>query len=176
MKEIIAQIFGIIGCVFAISSFQCKKNKYLFLMQGLCGLFFSLNFFLIGAVSGALFNVTSVVRAALLFKDGRKLWKVIVINALFTACFAYSLSTLDGDWLQIFLSSLMFLGLFMMTIFMYKGNAKHIRYFQVAFTSPSWLIYNTVNFTLGGIICEAFNMISVVVSLIRYRKDFSTDR
>ena len=172
MKEIIAQTIGIIACTIAISSFQCKKNKHLFLMQALSGLLFSINYFLIGAIPGALFNVASLVRGTLLSKNGKKLWKVIFINVLMTACFVYSVTLLAGDWLQIALSFLTFLGMVLMTVFMYKGNAKHIRYFQVAYASPSWLVYNVVNFTIGGIICEVFNMVSVVVSLIRYRKDF----
>ncbi len=171
MKEIIAQTIGIIACTVAVLSFQCKKNKYLFLMQALSGLLFSMNYFLIGAIPGALFNLTSLVRGTLLSKNGKKLWKVFVINALFTLCFAYSVSLLAGDWLQIFLSSLTFLGLIFMTVFMYKGNAKHIRYFQVAFASPSWLIYNVVNFTLGGILCEVFNMASVGIYFLRCRND-----
>ncbi len=171
MKQIIAQTIGIIACTVAVLSFQCKKNKHLFLMQALSGLLFSVNYFLIGAIPGMLFNLASLVRGTLLSKNGKKLWKVIFINVLMTVCFAYSVSLLAGDWLQIALSFLTFSGMFIMTVFMYKGNAKHIRYFQVAYASPSWLVYNVVNFTLGGIICEVFNMASVGVYFLRCRND-----
>ena len=42
--EILAQIFGIIGMVIIISSFQFKDNKRFFIFQGLGSTFFFLNF------------------------------------------------------------------------------------------------------------------------------------
>ena len=53
--EIIAQTLGIIGFIFAVISFQEKKNKRFFIEQGLSGLFFAANFFMLGAISAALF-------------------------------------------------------------------------------------------------------------------------
>ncbi len=68
LKEIIAQGFGIIGLVIIVASFQCKKNKNFFLMQGMGSLAFVLNFFLINAYAGALFNLTNLIRGLLFSK------------------------------------------------------------------------------------------------------------
>ena len=56
-KAIVAQIFGIIGLVTIVLSFQCKKNSLFFLMQGVGSFMFFLNFILIGAYGGAFFNI-----------------------------------------------------------------------------------------------------------------------
>jgi len=61
--------------------------------------------------------------------------------------------------------------LFTMSILMWMGNGKHIRYFQVSLMSPAWIVHNIFNFSLGGILCESFNMVSSVVALVRYRKE-----
>ena len=61
-KEIIAQIFGIIGLFIIVYSFQCKKNRNFFLMQGIGSVAFVINFLLINAYAGALFNLTNLVR------------------------------------------------------------------------------------------------------------------
>lgn len=170
-KEIIAQLFGIAGFLLAAYSFQIKDNKKFFIFQGLSGLMFFLNFSFIGAVSAALFNLTNLVRGTLFSKNNRKLWKLLITELLYTVCFVFSLTLIADEPFQIFLSSLTFTALILTSIFMWKGSGKHIRYFQLFFTSPAWLIHNIFNFTLGGIICEVLNMTSVIISFIRFGKD-----
>ena len=57
------------------------------------------------------------------------------------------------------------------TVVMYISNGKIIRIVQNAYISPAWMVYNIYTISIGGILCEAFNMVSVVVSFIRYGKD-----
>lgn len=169
--NLMAQVCGIGGFLFAVLSFQTKKNRSFFIFQGLSGLMFFLNFFFIGAVSAALFNFVNLIRGALFSKNDGKKYKLIIIETLYTACFIFSLTKNIGDPMQIFLSALTFVALFAMSIFMSGGNGKNIRYFQFLFVSPAWLIHNLINFSLGGILCEIFNMLSVIVSFIRYGRD-----
>ena len=141
MKDIIAQSFGIVGLVIIVSSFQCKKNKNFFLLQGLGSLFFVVNFLLISAYTGAFFNLTNLVRGLMFSKTDKKVSVVLYIS------------------------------LVVMSVLMWLNDGKYIRYFQVAAQSPIWIVYNIFNFTLGGILCESFNMISTIVSFIRYGKE-----
>lgn len=172
--KIIAQLFGIAGFLFAVCSFQTKKNRSFFVFQGLSGLMFFFNYLFMGTISAALFNFVNLIRGVLLAKKGGKVGtvaRVLVINTLYTICFLFSLTKISGNTVQIFLSALTYAALFLMTVFMGRGNGKHIRYFQFLFVSPAWLVHNIINFTVGGILCETFNMLSVVVSFIRYGKD-----
>lgn len=169
--EIIAQFFGILGLIISVLSFQEQDNKRFFIEQGLSGLMFFLNFILIGAISAALFNLTNLVRGAFFAKKDKKLWKLISVMLLYSVCLAFSLSKIVDDPFQIFLSVLTYLPLEVMTVLMWLGNGKHIRYGQFFVSSPSWIIHNIFNFSLGGILCEVFNMTSVIVSFIRYGKD-----
>lgn len=170
-KEIIAQIFGLLGLVFSAWSYQEKNNSRFFVKQGLAGLMFFVNFTLIGAISAALFNITNLVRGAIFSGKEKKLWKMIAVVSLYTVCFVFSLSLIMDKPFQIFLSALTYLTLELMTILMWMGNGKHIRYGQFFVSSPSWIIHNIFNFSLGGILCEVFMMTSVVVSFIRFGKD-----
>ncbi|MBQ2897192.1 MAG: YgjV family protein [Clostridia bacterium] len=167
LTDFIAQGFGIIGLIITVLSFQCKGNTKFFIMQALGGFMYFLNFALIGALAGALFNLTNMVRGALLSKDDKKVWKVVTICSLYTVCYVVSVILAKGDTFQIFLATLPFITLFIMSILMWKGNAKHIRYFQIIFMSPSWIVHNIFNFTLGGLICETMNMCSAIIFLIR---------
>lgn len=171
VKEIIAQAFGIVGLVIIVSSFQCKKNKNFFLMQGIGSLAFVINFFLISAYAGAMYNITNLIRGMLFSKEDKKIWKLILLIILYTACFAFSAYLTWGDWLMIFFAALPFIGLVPMTVLMWMADGKRIRYFQVAFMSPAWIVHNIFNFSLGGILCESFSMISTIISFIRYGKD-----
>ena len=169
--KIISQLFGILGLVFSALSYQEKNNKRFFIEQGLAGLMFFINFTLIGAMSAALFNLTNLVRGAIFSKKEKKLWKLIVVAGLYTICFVFSLSLIIDNPFQIFLSSLTYLTLEIMTVLMWRGNGKYIRYGQFFVSSPSWIIHNIFNFSLGGILCEIFMMTSVIISFIRYGKN-----
>ena len=72
---------------------------------------------------------------------------------------------------MIFISALPYVTLVIMSVLMWLGNGRHIRIFQFWLMSPSWIVHNIFNFSLGGIICECFNMISSVIALVRYKKD-----
>lgn len=169
--EIIAQSFGIIGLIISAISFQEKNNKRFFIEQGLSSFVFVLNFLLIGAVSGALFNIVNAIRGALFSKKEKKFWQLLMIGGMYMGCFIFSLFMIMGNPFQIFLSTLVFIPLMIMTVLMWKGNGKHIRIFQLFVLSPAWIYHNIFNFSLGGILCEVFAMISVVVSFIRFGKD-----
>ena len=132
---------------------------------------FSLNYFMIGALPAALFNLVNLVRGMLFLKNKRELWRLFVIVGLYIACFVLSLISIIDIPLQVILSSSTFLSLILMTVLMWLGNGKHIRYGQFFFASPVWLIHNIFNFSFGGILCELFVMTSVIVSFIKYGKD-----
>ncbi len=168
VKEIIAQIFGIFGLLMCALSFQCKNSRKLIFVQGLGGMMFFVNFLLIGAYGGSLFNLTILIRGLLYMKKDKKVWKPVLVEILFTVAYVYSLSLIRGDILQIVLTTLPYISLLIMSILMWKGNGKLIRYFQIGALSPSWLIHNIFNFTLGGILAEIFNMLSAVVSVLRF--------
>ena len=169
--EIVAQVFGIIGLVVIVSSFQCKKNGDFFILQGVGSLAFVLNFLLISAYAGALFNLTNLVRGLLFSKEDKKVWKLVLVVALYTACFVFSTILAWDNWFMIFIAFLPYVTLVVMSVLMWGANGKHIRYFQVILMSPAWIVHNIFNFSLGGILCESFNMVSSLVSLIRYRKE-----
>ncbi len=169
-RDIIAQIFGLVGLVIIVYSFQCKKNRNFFLLQGIGSFMFFVNFLMIFAYAGAFFNLTNLVRGLLFSKEDKKKWKLIFVVLLYTACFVFSAYLIWGDWFGIFIAFLPYITLVVMSGLMWKGNSRHIRYFQVSLMSPAWIVHNIINFSLGGILCESFNMVSSVVALIRYRK------
>ncbi len=171
IKEIIGQAFGIIGLVIFVLSFQCKDSKKLVFVQGIGGFMFFMNFLLINAYGAALFNLTILIRGLLYLKKGSGIWKPLFVEVLFTVAYAYSLTLIWGDILQIVLTTLPYISLLIMSALMWKDNGKHIRICQIAALSPSWLIHNFINFTPGGILTEMLNVASAIVSLVRFKSE-----
>ena len=168
--DLIAQAFSIIGLVIIVLSFQFKKNSTFFFLQGSGSLMFFINFLLIGAWAGAFFNMCNLLRGLLFMKEAKKTWKLAVVEVAYAGCFAFSV-VLDHSWQQILLAALPCAALLVMSVFMWRGNPKHIRYCQIFCSSPGWIVHNIFNLSVGGLICECFNMISSVIYLIRRRDD-----
>lgn len=161
--EFIAQAISIIAMIVSICSLQLKTNKGLFVCRGVSGFLFSLSYLLIGAYTGALLNLLNVLKSTLLVnkKTSKKPFMFLMI-ALYVGA---AIVTFGGP-----LSILVGIAQCAETVVMWHRNGKHIRICQLGFLSPVWLIYNIVEFSLGGILTEIFVMGSTVVSFIRFRK------
>ena len=160
-----AQILGVIGAGFNIGSYQLKKNKHLMIFQFLASTFFVFNYLLIGAFTGCCMNLIGTIRNLTFIygKKFRKIWVLILLNLILVVA---TVLTWENAY-----SILPYLGMASMTNVMFFDNGKTIRIAQLFVSSPCWLIYNVINFTLGGILCEVFVIVSTTISFIRFGFD-----
>lgn len=162
-KQIIAQAIGIIAMVLCISSFQFKKNKHLFIVQGISSTLFFVHYLLLGQNAGAFMNMLAILRSVCLnFKilRNRVCEILLIIGFLAIAALTYQ------NWLTILILIAQIGG----TVVYWQNNAKRIRIFQLSVSSPCWLLHNAFIFSIGGIITEVFNIISTTISIVRFRK------
>ena len=170
MTNIIAQVLGIFGMLAAMISYQCKTNKNYFIFQGLSGAFFSAQFILIGAWAGLIFNAYNIVRAlAYQSKKARSVVCVISLEILVVIAAAMSVFVFKEAW---WLVSFTLIAQITGTFAMWTRDGKKIRISQMAVVSPFWLLYDLLIPvpSIGGILCEVFNMASVIISFIRFKK------
>ena len=169
MHDIITQAVGIVAAAATIFSYQFKNNRMLFLFQALGGLLFSVNFLMLGAYTAAFLNLVNLFRGGLLAYGDRfkSYWFAAALMTVYTAV---TVATYDS-WLSLLILSAQLVG----TVTMWSRNGKWIRFGQLVFVSPVWLINNVIIFSLGGIITEVVSIVSVIVSLIRYRKGFDEE-
>ncbi len=168
--NIFTQALGIFGMLSAMISYQCKTNRNYFIFQGLCGFFFSVQFLLTSAWAGLLFNVFNMVRAIVYQNQkNRKLWLVITMEIAVVALSLISLFAFKETWWLVLLT---LIAQAAGTFSMWTKNGKTIRIFQLALVSPGWLLYDALIPTpsIGGVLTEIFNMASVIISFIRFRK------
>lgn len=174
MQFIIAQIFGIAGMTLNAVSYQGKSQRAIILFQFFGGAFFVVNMFLLNAYMGALLNVIGVVRAAV-YANKEKLRNIRLCAGLFIGAFVLSyvaVFTLFGKEftaVNALVELLPLLAMTAMTVAFSLPSAQTVRGFAL-FSSPCWLIYNCVNLSVGGILCESFSIVSAVTAMIRNRK------
>lgn len=162
---LLAQAIGMAATIISILSFQCKDNRKLFIMQIASSSIFALHYLLLGAHTGLLLNLASVVRLFFLY-NGQKRWArhpamMVGVTLLMALCGAV---TWNG-WLSLLPTAAMAVG----TPFYWSQNGKTLRWAQLCFISPCWLAYNIALLSIPGIITETLAMLSVIISLIRFR-------
>ena len=159
--ELFAQIMGILAAIIAISSFQVKNNVGFYAMQGLSGLCFAVNFFLLGSYTSAAFNVLNIVRGlGFAFEKNKK--PNITLFGMWIIYIAVTVLTYSGP-----LSAIICIAQILSTFGMWTRDAKKMRIMQFFAASPLWLVNNIVVGSVGATVCEIFNMCSIIVFFIR---------
>ncbi len=163
------QLIGYIGMACALISYQCKKNRNYFFFQTGCSISFALQFLLLASWGGMLLNMAAIFRGVI-YSLGEKCRKpifLIIMEALFAIASIISVVAFHESW---WIAIILFIAQGGGTLAMWTHNGKTIRYTQFFVVSPLWIINNVIYFSVGGILCEVFNMLSVIVSFIRFRK------
>lgn len=179
IREIIAQILGILAMLFNILSYQGKRQKTVIGMQLFGAGLFAANYLLLGATVGGVLNILGTIRAVVfLFKDKLKTdrlpWLIAFILSFITV---YILNfTVFGKEITAFnliVEVLPVIGMVALTVGYRLKNAADVRKCGLI-SSPAWLIYNIVVGSWGAIICEVFTLISISVGIFRHdKKDMS---
>jgi len=167
-----AQIFGILGMAMNVLSYQGKEKKALILMQLFGSLFFAINMFMLNAIMGGMLNTIGIARA-LIYSNSEKLKNIKKINLIFA--FLYILSYVaiftvfkkEATVFNLIVEILPLIAMLATTIGFSMKKAANIRRLTLI-SSPSWLIYNCLVFSLGGILCEVFSLVSVFIGILRF--------
>lgn len=177
---VIAQIIGIIAMVFNISSYQFKEQKRVIACQLIGSGLFSIHFFMLGAYIGGLLNAIALVRAIVflrkdIFKTERIEWLIgFIVVYVLSYVLTFMVFGKEFNVLNAFIEVLPVVGMTAMTIAFRSKSTKVTRLAGLV-SSPSWLVYNIVNFAIGAICCEVFSLISIIVGLIRIDGGKKTD-
>ena len=164
MNEYIVQGIGFVGVALFIISYQIKSNRALFLCQMLGCIVFCIQFFIMGAYTGAISLIVNIVRNLLLLKSNVWKWArsrvtVSVILLLLTLMTAYTWA----GWVSL----LPFASVAVTTIGYWTHNAQKIRLSQL-FGSPCTLTYDLIIHSWGGALSEGIAIASILVSIYRF--------
>lgn len=163
-KNFFIQIIGIVAVCFFISSIQLKNKKDLLFFQLLANIFYAIEYFLLNANVAAFMNITSVIRCIILKNCDQKNKKppfyllfILVTIIILLGCFNVK-EIIDLIPICIVL---------LYTISTWQDNMKIIRILFIV-ASIFWIIYNIYVGAYTILIGNAFELISGIISLIRF--------
>ena len=176
--EIIAQVLGIVGMLFMISSYQVKGQRGLIVVQLFGAVFFFLNFLLLGIASGMvlagmILNFIGILRCIVFSNKARfhadnKVWLVGFISAyLISYALIFTVLGVEATVENLIIELLPVIGMTSSNIAFFREDAKSVRLLGFI-ASPAWLVYDVFRFSIGGILTEALSLVSIIVGLIRY--------
>ena len=172
--QTIAQIIGIFAAALNIFSFQCKSKRGIITFQLFGGMLFTVNFFMIGAITGAIMNALAIIRALLfLYKEKLKLNDKLLVGGLilsFLVTYVLSFTVFDVEpkAINFVIEALPVIGMSAATVSFNMKNAARVRLIGITLSSPSWLIYNIYYFSIGAILCEAISIVSIAIGMLRH--------
>ena len=173
--EFFAQAVGIVAMFFFIFSYQQKNAKSIITWQMIGTLLFTINFFLLGEYLGAILNFIGFVRAVL-FLQKKKLhtdsigWLIgFTLAYLGAYALTFTVFGTEPTMPNFLLQCCPVLGMFFQHLGLRHEDTRKIRALCLV-GSASWLIFNCVVFALGALLCETFNIISILVAFARFNK------
>ena len=171
MYDIIAQVLGIAGMTMNIFSYQGKQQRSVILMQLVGAAFFTANMFMLGAWSGFILNALGIARA-IVYANKEKFQNLKFWNTLFFISYALSYIAVFTVFqkpvtvLNLLIEMLPTSAMAVSTVAFSRQNASDIRKFAW-YVSPAWLVYDAINLSIGGTICETISLISIITATLR---------
>ena len=169
---ITAQAIGILAMMANILSFQFKRKRNIIFAQLIGSALFAANMLLLGAMMGCILNILGIIRGIVYINKDKLRVPIQAVNILFILFYVLSyvlVFTVLGKAhtvLNLVVEILPIIGMSAMTLGLAGRNARTIRI--VCFiNSPCWLIYNLICFSIGGILCEIFSIISAISAYLR---------
>jgi len=170
--EIVAQIVGIFGMLLSVLSYQQKGKARILTFQLLGSVLFVVNFFMLGAFSGAILNLVAIIRALIFIYEDKihgdpPAWTIgLTVVYILSYVSVFTIFGKEPTPLNLILEVLPVIAMTVTTIAFRHKEDKILR--RVAFiSSPLWLAYNFIFFSLGGIIGETLNLTSAIIGTIR---------
>ena len=157
------QGIGFLGIACSVLAFQYKQYRRLVGLRAATELFFGIQYLLLGAYSGAAADFLGCIRNGVFLRCDRKGTSLRPWRILFCLVFAgVSLLTWAGPK-----SLLSAVAKVASTIAYGSSNPRLIRLITLC-SSCCWLIYNSLVFSLAGILCEIVTLASVLVGILRF--------
>ena len=164
--NLIGQFVGFVAIAVAFLSFQVKKKGAILAIQALANFIWAVHFLMIGKLAGCILNLVATARNLIYAK--RESWKWLngvwlptVISAVVAAASILTRET----WFDVILLPSTVLSSYTYCL----GSERLIRNSTV-FVSATWLIFNIVSFSISGVIAEIFNLTSLTIAIIRFKK------
>lgn len=168
MRDVLAQLFGILALIIMVLSYQQKERGRLLIFQMVSNAFFAVSYYMLGAFSGAVMSLVNIARSFVFSRSDTKWGKSPVwLYVFLAASLAGGILSWEGP-----LSLLVIAATLVLTFTLYS---KDLRFMRKMFLLPPllYISYNLINKSIGGIGSDVFCLVSAVLAIWRFdiRKD-----
>ncbi len=173
MAEIIAQTIGIVAMAMNCLSFQQKERKTVIAFQLVGTTLFSINFFMLGAIAGAILNLLGAIRSIVfIYKEKLRAdhpaWLCgFIATYVLSYVAVFTVFGKEPTVGNLIIEILPVIGMVLTTVSFRYNDAKTIRRFGFI-NAPLWLVYNIYSKSIGAVICESFNILSIIIGTLRH--------
>lgn len=171
MLLIISQIIGLFAVALYLLSYQLKKRRQIVWVTCISNALYVTQYILLGAFSGAIMDFMSTVSSFFAAKKNdvpfaKHKKPFTAVNIIAIAAVGSVSAFVQKDAVQL----LAVVGALLQTGGLWCDNEQTIRKFGLL-SAPFWLCYNYISQAYGAALGSVIAIVSVVVSLIRYRKN-----
>ena len=161
---IVAQFLSYVGMALAVISMQFKSMRVFYTIQTVAAGIFVISYIMLGAYASAILNAWGIFASLLLLIDKRTRATVQLVVLFVALALCGGLSV----WLDGTRAVLPLIAQIGAAIGMWSRNPAKLRLLRLTLASPLWLINNILVRSGGGIACEVFYILSVLISIWRY--------
>lgn len=164
--NLIGQAVGFVAIAVAFLSFQIKSKNGILAVQALANFIWAVHFYMIGAMAGCIINLVATGRNIVFAMRNKYKWLNGIWLPTFIAIVIATISIITKEtWFDVILLPSTILSTYTYCL----GNERLIRNSTV-FVSLTWLVFNIVSFSVSGVVAEIFNLTSLTIAIIRFRK------
>lgn len=166
VEYIVSQVFVIFAVLTFGFSYLTKDKKKIMILVTMTSLFYGVEYFLLGALSGVAVNIISIIRNVWFYinaKNNKKnsVWILIILSALLVILGIITYTNI--------FSIIPIVATIMFTYSVWQDNNKVYKYMAVPM-SIMWIVYNFICGSILGVIAESVILIFEIVGIMRYEK------
>ncbi|MBQ3547539.1 MAG: YgjV family protein [Clostridia bacterium] len=167
--KILPQIIGLLAVATFLFSYQLKKRSNIILLNTISRCLYILQYLLLGAFSGAVFDILAAISSVFAGKKHMPFIKKNIKTIVITINFCVLVTGII-----IAFSNRSILDLFALTGVLLEINAlwptdeKAIRLISLL-AAPFWFTYNFLSCAYGSSLGNVFTIVSIAIAMIRYK-------
>ena len=161
---ILAQIIRLVSAVFEVMADAANSKKHIYIYNGIYNFLAAISYFMLNAFTGGIGCLAAILRNVLFYKSKDKVNVFVLIGYLL---FVLVLTLIDVPNIIAFIP---FLLVAIYTLGLYSNNVKTIQY-CILIVGVLEIIYDFVCKSYAGIAICVFDMIIVVISMFKEKKE-----
>ena len=164
--QTVAQILGVVAVLLGFISYQVKNDRQLLFVHMLTCAVFSIHYYLLGAIPGAVLNGVGIIRDIIYYYKDKSFYKPKLYPMIF-AVIMLGLGIYSSNGIH---SVLVIAGLVINTVCLSFKNVQNVRK-SVLITCPMVLVYDIIECSYGGTVYESVAIISAIIGIVRFSKN-----